>query len=214
MQYLEEVDVFSVPVGNLISINKQRKVSSLCGIVCSFIFYALALVAFGFMVSSMNGSDDFFNQAVSWQNLGNPTSQTDIGTDDVIIAFATSRDQSDMLGAFLQGTTQTFQHNVYGIPFTKCSDIYDNNSNIMSLLSPNADDYYCVNSNEVPSVTFSQPNYRRSGFYLMISGCNDMISQYHKMTGESYPGAADITCNDGLPTMLSNVYSTVKVLGK
>lgn len=90
MQYLQELDVFSVPVGHLISVGKTRNISSICGIACSFIFYALALIAAGFMVSSMNGSDDFFSQSVAWQNLGSPDSQTKIETEDVIIAFQTS----------------------------------------------------------------------------------------------------------------------------
>lgn len=59
MQYLQEADMFATPVGDLITINNKRRVSSLSGIVCSFCYFVLAILAAGFLIASLTGSDEY-----------------------------------------------------------------------------------------------------------------------------------------------------------
>lgn len=96
--------MFATPVGDLITINNKRRISSISGIVCSFCYYILAIIAAGFLIASLVGSDEYQSQSVGLTNLGAPASQTQIDTDNVIIAFKNSMADSYMLGAFVQGT--------------------------------------------------------------------------------------------------------------
>ena len=60
MQYLQEADVFATPVGELITLNKERRISSCCGIFGSIVFYAFSLLAVGFLIAGITGSDNYF----------------------------------------------------------------------------------------------------------------------------------------------------------
>lgn len=48
----------------------------------------------------------------------------------------------------------------------------------------------------------------------MVSACTDMIDQYYKKTGETYPGAAGITCEDPTSAQKVTMGTRIKVLGR
>lgn len=61
MQFLQEADVYATPVGDLISVHKNKRISTWWGVFCSIVFYALMIVAFGFLVAGMSGADSYFS---------------------------------------------------------------------------------------------------------------------------------------------------------
>jgi len=68
MQAVESLDIFAKPVGNFLTLKRERKVSTLAGILCSFVFYIFVILAFSILVAGLAGADGYYNQSVAWVN--------------------------------------------------------------------------------------------------------------------------------------------------
>jgi hypothetical protein len=101
MQLLQEADIYAKPVGDLISLNEHRKISTPVGVFCSVIFAAFGIASLGFLIAGMTGGDHYYSQSVAWTNLGRTEAQQEISLDQVIISYDLSLPQEYMLGAFL-----------------------------------------------------------------------------------------------------------------
>lgn len=100
MQSIESLDIFAKPVGNFLTLKRERKVSTLAGVVCSFVFYILVALAFGFLVAGMAGSENYYSQSVAWTNEPVQATPAVVTPDQIIIAYKPSVAQEYMLGAF------------------------------------------------------------------------------------------------------------------
>ena len=81
MQILQEADIYAQPVGDLITLNKRRKISTPIGVFCSVVLAAFGVLAFGFLVAGMSGSDNYYSQSVAYTNLGKTETEQDINLD-------------------------------------------------------------------------------------------------------------------------------------
>lgn len=76
-------------------------------------------------------------------NLGVATTQTNIMTNQVILAFSTSLAQEYMLGGWIQGTADSI--NDTPVPMGECSTYYSNDDSVMALLyDGTADTVWCI----------------------------------------------------------------------
>ena len=102
MQFLESMDVYAKPVGNFLTINKQKRVSTAWGLCCSSIMVVFTLLAAGFLIADMVGTTNFFSQSVSMTVADVGTDPVTVGKDEIIITYTNSMDNTYMVGYFFQ----------------------------------------------------------------------------------------------------------------
>jgi len=61
MQFLESMDVYAKPVGNFLTINKQKRVTTAWGLCCSAVMVFFTFLAAGFLIAEMAGTTNYFS---------------------------------------------------------------------------------------------------------------------------------------------------------
>jgi len=90
MQAVEQLDIYAKPVGNFLTLKSERKVSTMAGVICSFVFYILVALAFGFLCAGLAGNENYYSQSVAWVNEPLQTTPVTTNSDQIIIAYSPS----------------------------------------------------------------------------------------------------------------------------
>jgi len=155
MQAVEQLDIYAKPVGNFLTLKSERKVSTLAGVICSFVFYFFVAFAFVILCLGLAGNENYYNQSVAWVNEPLQTTPVTTGNDEIIIAYTTSVPQEYMLGAFFQATVGS--NLLTPLPTALCNTVYAGNQNVISLIDDT--NAMCIDVNAVnasQNYTFGQ----------------------------------------------------------
>jgi len=94
-------------------------------VICSFVFYILVALAFGFLCAGLAGNDNYYNQSVAWVNEPIQTTPAVVNSNQIIIAYTPSIEQEYMLGAFFQATEGS--NLLAPLPTGLCNTVYAGN---------------------------------------------------------------------------------------
>lgn len=121
MQHLQHADVFALPVSHFMTHKHSYRVHTWPSFVCSFFFYIMSLIAFGFLCASIAGADDYVSQSINWSNTLPGSTPFVSDPSDFVFAYKTSLNESYVIGQFYQRYDDL---SYGGVSSQLCTDLY------------------------------------------------------------------------------------------